>query len=333
MVRLRRFVVVWIVLLTGFLIVLYLVRVGPDRLLVDTRNWWAGDLVDFTYANNVTGFSHFVVPNVVHFVRLGNASLSFVNAVCIRAAWIHQRPESLMIHCDECDAARKGPHWPLVSDIPGLSLKLLRRPRYIFGKTLSSVYHASDIARLRVLRQYGGIFLDGDSYLVKSLDSFRHYEMTLGWYPGQSLGTQVLVAHRNARFLKFWQDSYRYYRPDRWYWNAGQLPTEMILVPRPYLVHRVPFDFGVHNLAHLLYAVCTGQWRGYYAIHLLFRHREYLVPSDRFGKLDVHTVAHYNRTFGQMARLVLFGTTKLGASELKDVRWFLDHEPKYPRCT
>lgn len=286
-------------------------------------------MVDFTYASNVTGFPYYVVPNVVHFIRLGNASLSFVEAVCIRAAWIQQRPESLVIHCDVCKATTDSPNWWLIRDIPYISLMPVRRPRFIFGKRLSSVYHASDIARLRVLREYGGIFLDGDSYLVRSLDAFRHYEMALGWHPRQALGTQVLVAHRNARFLKLWYESYRYYRPERWYWNAGRLPTEMILVPRPYLVHRVPYDFGVHNVARLLYGVCKSDWRGYFAIHLLFRHKDYLVASDKFGTLNAINVANYNKTFGQMARLVLYGTTKLGVNRVKNIEWFLDNELEY----
>ncbi|XP_077561086.1 uncharacterized protein LOC144175896 [Haemaphysalis longicornis] len=311
---------------------LFLVKrsIRTDRLSASARNWWAGDIVDFGSADNVTGFKHVIVPNVVHFVRLGNASLTFVEAVCIRAAWIQQRPVSLVVHCDSCDeSTRSSPHWPLVSAIPGLRLETIKRPRYVFGKRLSSIYHASDIARLRILRKYGGIFLDGDSYLVRSLDPFRHFEMALGWYPNQALGTQVLVAHKNARFLKLWYNSYRYYRAELWYWNAGRLPTEMILVPHPHLVHRVPYDFGVHNVAHLLYGVCKPDWRRYFAIHLLFRHREYLVASDTFGPLTVSSVGRYNRTFGQMARLALFGTTRMGSGTVRDPGWFLENELEY----
>lgn len=326
-----------LILLVVIVVALFSLRVlyrRTDRtgcLSASIRNWWAGDIVDFDNADNVTGFDWPIVPNVVHFVRLGNASLTFTEAVCIRAAWIQQRPSSLVVHCDRCDeSTRSSPHWPLVAGIPGLRLATVKRPRHIFGKRLSSIYHASDIARLRILRKYGGIFLDGDSYLVRSLEPFRRFEMALGWYPNQALGTQVLVAHKNARFLQLWYNSYRYYRPELWYWNAGRLPTEMILVPRPHLVHRVPYDFGVHNVAHLLYGVCKPDWRQYFAIHLLFRHRDYLVTSDTFGPLTVSNVGRYNRTFGQMVRLALFGTTRLGDHHtLKDPKWFLENELEY----
>ncbi|KAL1481684.1 hypothetical protein MTO96_034287 [Rhipicephalus appendiculatus] len=279
-----------------------------DSLSASARNWWAGDIVDFEGADNVTGFDRPIVPNIVHFVRLGNASLSLVEAVCIRAAWIQQRPTSLVVHCDRCEEwTRSSAHWPLVSAIPGLRL------------ATGSAFCASTAASSSTATRTS----------CAPWIRFGRFEMALGWYPKQALGTQVLVAHKNARFLELWYNSYRYYRPELWYWNAGRLPTEMILVPRPHLVHRVPYDFGVHNVAHLLYGVCKPDWRQFFAIHLLFRHRSYLVTTDTFGPLTVSNVGRYNTTFGQMVRLALFGTTRLGDNTLKEPQWFLQNELEY----
>ncbi|XP_064482755.1 uncharacterized protein LOC135395522 [Ornithodoros turicata] len=303
-------------------------RWGWQRLASDFRNFCAGDIVDFTFSDNITGFGYAVVPNLVHFVHLGSSSLSFVEAICIRAAWIQQRPDKLWIHCDMCHTIREGTYWPFVQSIPGLEIRSIRRPRYVFGKRLSSIYHASDVVRLKILLQHGGIFLDGDSYLVRSLDPFRHFEMSLGWPPQMALGTQVLVAHKNSRFLRLWYESYRYYRPQRWYWNAGQLPTEMFLVTRPQLVHRVPWDFGVHDVTRLLYAVCSNDWRRFYSIHLLFRHRHYLVANST--SLDERSIVTYNKTFGHMARLALYGTTR--QSSIKNAQWFLHNQLEYGGC-
>jgi len=45
---------------------------------------------------------------------------------------------------------------------------------------------------------------------VNSLDRYRKYEMTMGWEEFQSImGNQVLIAHRNARFLRAYIDQYR----------------------------------------------------------------------------------------------------------------------------
>lgn len=281
-----------------------------------------GDVIDFANSNNETGFSYFIVPNIVHFIRLGEKPLSFVEVVCLRAAWIQQRPEHLMIHCDQCEVTRNSYYWHLVKDIPGVSLMNVERPNAIYGLTFSYIQHAADVLRLRVLKKYGGIYLDGDSYIVRSLNEYRRYEMSLGWFPGENIGNQVLVAHKNARFLKLCLDSYRFYRSDQWYWNAGVLPTEMFLLRWPHLVHRVPEKFGVHMLAPMLYGQCSKRWRDFEAIHLLYWHRGYLVKSDTFGSLNVTSVSHYNTTFGEMARLALFGTTQLGAYKIRNISWF-----------
>lgn len=262
---------------------------------------------------------HFV-PNLVHFVKLGNNPLSFIEVVCIRAAWIQQSPDMLMIHCDNCSATTLSPFWKHIKDIPRLSLRYVEYPKKIFGKEFSSVQHASDTVRIKVLQKYGGIYLDSDSYLVKSLDQYRRYNLSIGWPPGENVGTQVIVAHKDAEYLRLWYESYRDYRPDLWYYNGGQLPTEKILKYRPDLVYRVPWDFGVHeNVTSILYEQCSCAWRNFTAIHLFFRYRKGYCPSDNFDTVDFETVGRYNTSFGQMARLVLAGSTKLGAYQVKNI--------------
>ncbi|CAN8002968.1 unnamed protein product [Ixodes hexagonus] len=291
---------------------------------------WDGKVEDFRHPDNKT----FIVPNIVHFIRLGYEPLFFVEAICIRAAWLQQRPDALMIHCDKCNVTVNSPLWYLVKDIPGLSLRYIERPMEIFGVKLRYIEHTSDVLRAVVLMKHGGIYLDGDSYLVKNLDVYRRYEMSIGWHVGKSVGTQVLVAHKDARYLKLWYDSYRLYRPDLWYWNAGDLPTRKFLSVRPDLVNRVPYDFGVNEvLVDTLYMECNNLWRSFSAFHLLLRHRARLVPTDfeKYGPLTLENIANYNRNFGQMARLVLSGTTRLGVSEVKTVDWLSKHSLEYSK--
>ena len=73
---------------------------------------------------------------------------------------------------------------------------------------------------------YGGFYFDNDVYVIQSLQKYRKYEMTLGWeIPNVSTGSQVLIAHRNARLLKAHFDSYRRdYNRSKWYYNAGHVP-------------------------------------------------------------------------------------------------------------
>ena len=68
--------------------------------------------------------------------------------------------------------------------------------------------------------------LDEDVFVVKNLNQFRHFELSLGWPRGQNMGTQVVVAHKQARLLPRWLNLYQQYRPAMWYYNAGEYPTQ-----------------------------------------------------------------------------------------------------------
>jgi hypothetical protein len=35
----------------------------------------------------------------------------------------------------------------------------LAKPTHVFGQQLASVHHASDVARIQILKKYGGIYL------------------------------------------------------------------------------------------------------------------------------------------------------------------------------
>ncbi|CAG2115186.1 unnamed protein product [Medioppia subpectinata] len=263
---------------------------------------------------NATGYDREIVPNVVHYVVLDNMYINFVHFLSIKSVLRNQRPDQIVIHCN-CDDLR-GRYWTqLLTDAPRvIRVRRLPKPTAIFGKKLSSIYHSADIARLQVMTSFGGIYLDNDVFVVKSLDPFRRFEFTIGWPPGQFIGNQVLIGHKNARFSHLWYESYRKYRKNRWYFNAGELPTNDILLPKPWLVHRVDHAFGVHNLCLMLYNQTYPLWeKDYFAVHLLARHRDYLVPQDfkHLKMFDENNIKTYNKTFGQMARLVLYGTKHL----------------------
>ncbi|PNF41545.1 hypothetical protein B7P43_G12310 [Cryptotermes secundus] len=272
-----------------------------------------------------------------------------------------QQPEVVYVHSDAEEFG--GHYWTVLQTLsfPNTSLVLSYRPRptHVFGQPLSSIYHASDVARIQVLMECGGIYIDADTLVLRSLNRFRHFEMAVGWPWGEYMGTQlssgsseltgpeesvndgtvltsdlqeavaemcekgssgptiadirnwvaggeeenlqimtdeeVLVAHKDARFLPLWLNSYRHYHPRDWYYNAGQEPTQQILDKAPYLVHRVPGLFGVHNLAARLYGPNPWpQWRLMFTVHLLSRHP----PAPQ--QLDEKSVIHYRAPFGDI---------------------------------
>ena len=158
--------------------------------------------------------------------------------------------------------------------------------------------------------EYGGIYLDSDVYVVNSLDKYRKFEMTVGFEAMDRfvMGSQVLVAHRNARFLKAWLDTYRSnYKENDWYTNAGYFPGE-ILKATPYVAHFVPFRFGVFIGTGWLYTEQRTNWREEFDTwHLLVNHRDYLDPVNYkiYPEFNEDNIYKHNRTFTFMARDVL----------------------------
>ena len=263
--------------------------------------------MNFKDFDNVTGLDEYIVPNIVHFIRFQKANFSFVDAVIVLAAFKNQRPDKIMFHAD--DVNFHGQYWEKVKNTPGIVYEIVPTevPKTIFGQNFSDgwlLYHAGDVTRIRVLMKYGGIFLDNDSYLVRTVDRFRVYEMAIGWDENQCIGSQVIVANKDARFLRLWLDTYRVYHSDRWYYNAGCKPTEEVLYRKPELVHRVKLLFGVHMLVHNLYKSYWEDWRKQYAIHLLVNHRSYLDKEhlDKWPEFTAENIRDHNYTFGTMAR-------------------------------
>jgi hypothetical protein len=261
--------------------------------------------------NNETGAEDgtYLVPNIIHFLRFKQNNFTFVDAVCVLSAFKNHRPDIILFHTDFDSFV--GPYWEKVKNTPGIVFEFRKvvLPDTIFGQNFSEkfhIWHASDVTRIRILMEYGGIFIDNDVYVVQNLNKFRKFEMVLGWDNFLCMGTQVLIANKNARFLRLWLDSYRDYYPDEWYYNAGCKPTEELLYKRPELVHRVRLLFGVHKLVSKLYKVMWKEWRQQYTIHLLIRHRYYFDDenSQKWPFFDEINIKDYPMTFGEMAREV-----------------------------
>lgn len=259
----------------------------------------------------MTGSSSFIVPDVIHYLRFNQSTFTFVDYVCIRSAYVNHKPQRIIFHTNLADFS--GAYWQKMKSerdlFARISLRWIQVPSEIFNQQLSQgwqLYHGSDIARIQTMMKYGGIYLDNDIYVVSSLDKYRRFEIAMGWDQGQFIGNQVIIAHRNARFLPLYLDTYREYHPELWYYNAGERPTVEILYRRPELLHRVKLKFGVHMLAAELYKSQWPQWRHQETIHLLINHRSYLDPHYKdipvFNEVNI---ANYSYTFGDMARQVL----------------------------
>lgn len=275
--------------------------------------------IDFSKQNysNETGIltGCYLVPNYIHFIRFDNPEITYVQMICILAAFKNQKPDKIYFH-KNFNTSFEGKYWKILEKTKGFMdvvvFNYVPLPEDIFGQPLNpenpfTNYHASDITRLKMLMKYGGIVLDTDTYIVKSLNNFRTFEMTLNWDEDQFMATQLLIAHKDARFLKLYLETYRNaYNSTLWYYNAGERPTEEVLYKQPELIHRVKVLFGADTkYIHHVFQREWRYWKYFFAFHLLINH-QYLLKnlSDLAGFpviFDEKNIGYYPITFREMA--------------------------------
>ena len=245
-----------------------------------------------------------VVPNVVHFIWFaddGNKRLTFLNYVSIRSAYVIQKPEVIRLHCNFLPA---GQWWERAwREIP-LVIVYRELPTEIHGQKISHKFHAGDIAKIEVLREYGGIYLDYDVLVVNSVDPLRRYDITLGKEKPPKFIAGIIMAKRNSLFLKLWYESYRdNYRHYDWDYNCARVAYKLYL-ERPDLIHVEPYKFTTPDWQdrRLLWNDVI-EWRHLYVIHVMSHELKIDYTPEKIEKL--------NSTFGQVMRYIYSGSADI----------------------
>lgn len=292
------------------------------KLQLDDNHEWTPNKYD-----NNTGWPTHIVPDIVHYILFDYHRISYSNMLSLLSVIRNHRPAMIWIHCD-CEAIEAGdPNWTRVlhaansTNITAIHIVRTVKPTEINGihiKPENANYHASDITRYRLMSEYGGIYVDNDVFVCQSLHDLRRFEFTLNWDEGQYLGSQVLVGHKNARFLKMVLRTYEAYDTNRWYWNAGELPTKVILWKFPFVVHRIKKRFGVDApvACQYFYKELHTMWTmDYYTFHMAMRgnqisHKNWCLGDDdhplKHAVFTDDLIKSMNNTFGEMARQVLW---------------------------
>lgn len=148
---------------------------------------------NFENYDNLKPFRYRTIPNIVHYILFDQYEINFVTYLSILSSIKNQKPEFLFMHTNL--EKLNGRYWNKILNLNTtktvIEIKYLARPSHVYGQELSSVFHASDVARIIVLQRWGGIYLDYDVLILKNLESFMYYEMVVGWPEKEYMGTQV----------------------------------------------------------------------------------------------------------------------------------------------
>jgi len=203
-----------------------------------------------------------IVPNYVHYILLDVKEIEFGHFISLLSVLKNQRPERIYIHCN-CHQLSGQYNKRVLRVCRKLDVQIVVRDIDDQWLNLQSV----DLLRLQVLMDWGGTYLDTGMYIVKSLNTFFKYEMTLDLEDNET-SNKIVISHPKARYLRLLYNSYLFYNQK----NNNSLQN--YLKHRPELVHRVRGLFGCNGrkLCSLLYNSYYKNWETeFHSIQMLIR--------------------------------------------------------------
>jgi hypothetical protein len=170
----------------------------------------------------------------------GGKPWSLMHYVCVASAIRHLKPEAVHFYYEY---EPSGPWWDLTK--PLVTPVKIEAPREIFGRPVSHPAHRAGVVRLQKLIEHGGIYLDADALVQRSFDDLLENSVVLGREGSDTtdpaMADAIILAEREAPFLKRWLNEYRWFRGDEGYWGehavlvparlAREHPEEITVLP------------------------------------------------------------------------------------------------------
>lgn len=183
------------------------------------------------------------VPYIIHFIfglMEQSEPFSFVHYISVLSAYIaNPEAKSIYIHYHH---TIYGEWWDrLQKEVPCLQLKQIDIPTHIGMKEIKKTAHRADKARMDILWEMGGIYMDMDTISHKSMKPFLKDNTTL--CKQYSLGVNnkkepikyiggicnaIMITKPKSKFFRRWLDAYeRAFEPDKWEEASIWLPLRL----------------------------------------------------------------------------------------------------------
>ncbi|ESN91926.1 hypothetical protein HELRODRAFT_194482 [Helobdella robusta] len=260
------------------------------------------------------------VPNIVHFIWYATESLplNFNHMLSILSAHKILQPSHIFFHTNNPPV---GKYWEAVLKLDNFVVNMRQPPTTLFNETVKppQFYTShSNVDRVKVLMEVGGIYLDLDVIVTRPFDDLRKYPCTIGKEQDDQACGSVIVCSKHSTFLLLWINSFLDdYRIDVWAYNSGKVPYN--LARRfPHLVHLDENKLNRPNFDELdvIWGEGRFDWRSNYAVHTWYRLWKSQSPFYHGVEPNEVNIKTWNSSFGEMARSVLYGGSKMMDSDL-----------------
>lgn len=148
-----------------------------------------------------------MIPNVGHMVLFGHRPFSIVHYLATESFRQVNRPDAINFYYQQ---EPTGYWW----EVAAKHLNAIRyEPRFaVGGRALVHPAHQADLARLEILYEYGGIYLDLDTICVRPFLPLRGAPCVMGMemIGGRLVGlcNAVILAERHSAFLRRWLEGF-----------------------------------------------------------------------------------------------------------------------------
>ena len=143
-----------------------------------------------------------MIPNIVHFVYIKERPWKLHHYLSVKSAVQRSGADKVKIWLDE---EPDGEWWDKTK--PLVTVQKVKPPTEIFDKPITQPAHKSDVIRLQVLIQEGGIYADTDIIFLKSFQPLLDNEFVMGQQGvngNEGLCPATMLGAPNSRFAKQW---------------------------------------------------------------------------------------------------------------------------------
>ena len=211
------------------------------RLENEYLSWdWNDTPEEIICQNNPTAFQGDQIPHTVHFILIAEqerqAELEFYQYLAIKAALLRIQPESVKIHSYSLNETNLW--WQLIKHAVTL---VIHEPQQTLRTIDGRVHklrlpHQTDVLRLKILHNEGGIYLDTDVYALQSFSPLLQSpkDLLMGHEGGNrsGIGNAVIVARPGSSFIARWLTAYNESfdnRPQMWNHHSVKVPAELAI--------------------------------------------------------------------------------------------------------
>jgi len=199
-----------------------------------------------------------------------------------------------------------------LDEVDNLYLVLTVRPLQApSGKPLVFGEHSTDLARIDILINYGGIYLDSDILVLKSFDPLLRHNYVMGRVTPDQINSGIVLSRRGEAFLSLWLESYKSYKgKGETYTHKATIVPHKLAELYPHLIHVEEESLNKPNWKpEGMRQLYTGHynWSDNYAIHLWHRY----LPSGVSVPKKPEDIEHLNSTLGEVIRFILYGSDNI----------------------